>query len=90
MRSLEALLELIQGGYRMPRPEHCPWELYTVMTECWSYQPCRRPSWSCLVSRLRSLYNSVLPGTYLELLASTVPNTPQSSPDNSQVPINIC
>ena len=22
----------------MPRPEHCPWNLYCVIKECWSYQ----------------------------------------------------
>ena len=77
VRSLEALLELIKGGYRwkrkttenailehiwqfvqiaelqchhdtseleksqyfrMPRPDHCPWSLYSVIKECWSYQ----------------------------------------------------
>jgi len=85
VRSLEALLELIKGGYRMPRPDHCPWSLYSVIKECWSYQPEARPTWQNLVATLRSLYNQALPGTYLELLSAVSHPTPTSSPENSDV-----
>jgi len=85
VRSLEALLELIKGGYRMPRPDHCPWNLYCVIKDCWSYQPEGRPTWQTLVATLRSLYNQALPGTYLELLSAVSHPTPTSSPETSDV-----
>lgn len=83
VRSLEALLELIKGGYRMPRPDHCPWSLYSVIKECWSYQPEARPTWQTLVATLRSLYNQASPGTYLTLLSPISHPTPTSSPETS-------
>ncbi|XP_020620336.1 tyrosine-protein kinase receptor Tie-1-like [Orbicella faveolata] len=44
---------LLQTGYRMPRPRHLSEELYAIMTECWEEQPQKRPTfqWLCFAVR---------------------------------------
>ena len=39
-----AVLEIIQTGYRIPVPPGCPEDIYRVMTECWREIPSTRPS----------------------------------------------
>ena len=93
--SLEALLELIKDGYRMSRPEHCPWRLWSIIKTCWMYQPEARPTWSHLISSLLQLYQDTQPGEYLELANHCLP-TPPSSTENSgeqfqpAVPVRSC
>ena len=80
--TLDALLELIKDGYRMSRPEHCPWRLWSIIKTCWMYQPEARPTWSHLISSLLQLYQDTQPGEYLELASHCLP-TPPSSTENS-------
>lgn len=46
------VLEKIQTGYRMPRPQDCPEHLYGVMEECWMGEPDKRPTFETLKWRL--------------------------------------
>ena len=80
--TLEALLELIKDGYRMSRPQHCPWRLWSIIKTCWMYQPEARPTWSHLISSVLELYQDTLPGEYLELANHSLP-TPPSSTENT-------
>ena len=34
----------IENGDRLPFPKNCPTALYHVMTQCWSYEPSKRPN----------------------------------------------
>uniref|UniRef100_T1K210 receptor protein-tyrosine kinase n=1 Tax=Tetranychus urticae TaxID=32264 RepID=T1K210_TETUR len=36
--------DYLKVGYRLPRPEHCPPEVYSVMKECWVEDPKSRPT----------------------------------------------
>ncbi|XP_078374585.1 ephrin type-A receptor 4-like isoform X2 [Oculina patagonica] len=47
--------DLLQTGYRMPRPRHISKELYSIMTECWQEQPDKRPTFQWLCSAVRRL-----------------------------------
>lgn len=47
MGSKEAF-EHVQQGYRMPRPEICPSEVYEVILTCWNSNPPSRPSFDFL------------------------------------------
>lgn len=39
-------------GNRLPRPEICTNELYSLMLKCWEYEPQERPSFKELVEML--------------------------------------
>ena len=43
----------IENGERLPLPPNCPPALYHLMTECWSYEPSKRPTFQDLKTRLR-------------------------------------
>merc|ERR1719494_326734 len=48
----EELLDFLQSGKRMPCPQHCPVEMYTIMRDCWLEQPDQRPTFTQLVERV--------------------------------------
>lgn len=47
MGSKEAF-ELVQKGYRIPKPDICPREVYDVILTCWNFNPPPRPSFDFL------------------------------------------
>ncbi|KAL5497198.1 hypothetical protein EMCRGX_G013624 [Ephydatia muelleri] len=49
--SNDDLLKTLKVGYRMEKPENCSHEVYIIMLECWSGDPCARPSFSHLKSK---------------------------------------
>ena len=34
-----AILAMLKGGYRMPKPDDCPDDIYHIMKACWEYYP---------------------------------------------------
>lgn len=40
------ILQMIDSGERLPRPQTCPKEYYDVMLRCWTYEEEARPSFS--------------------------------------------
>lgn len=48
----------IQRGYRMPRPDSCPTQLYEIMTSCWKMRPEDRPTFEYLQSVLDDFYTA--------------------------------
>lgn len=34
----------IENGERLALPSNCPPRLYSLMSQCWSYEPSKRPS----------------------------------------------
>uniref|UniRef100_A0A3P9KAZ8 Tyrosine-protein kinase n=1 Tax=Oryzias latipes TaxID=8090 RepID=A0A3P9KAZ8_ORYLA len=48
----------IQRGYRMPRPENCPTQLYEIMTSCWKFRPEDRPTFEYMQSVLDDFYTA--------------------------------
>jgi len=49
------LLEKLLYSYRMPKPEHCSDEVYTIMEECWALESTDRPSFERLCKELLTL-----------------------------------
>ncbi|XP_005166438.1 tyrosine-protein kinase Fes/Fps isoform X1 [Danio rerio] len=45
----------VERGYRMPAPNNCPDEIYTLMCQCWQYDPRKRPSFLKLKADLGAL-----------------------------------
>lgn len=52
------VIQCLELGYRMPRPELCPPELYAVMLKCWQNNPEERPTFEYLQSTLEDFYTS--------------------------------
>jgi len=53
---LFSVLDKLETGYRMPRPEGCPPEVYALMRDCWHTEPERRPSFEAIRRRLETMY----------------------------------
>ncbi|XP_067030252.1 tyrosine kinase receptor Cad96Ca-like isoform X2 [Acropora muricata] len=49
------IANLLQHGYRMPKPEHVDNDLYQVMVNCWHSEPEARPSFSDLTQQLKRM-----------------------------------
>uniref|UniRef100_A0A672TEZ3 non-specific protein-tyrosine kinase n=1 Tax=Sinocyclocheilus grahami TaxID=75366 RepID=A0A672TEZ3_SINGR len=47
------VINQLEQGVRLPKPERCPPTLYSLMTRCWAYSPVERPSFAELVCKLR-------------------------------------
>uniref|UniRef100_A0A671N853 Tyrosine-protein kinase n=1 Tax=Sinocyclocheilus anshuiensis TaxID=1608454 RepID=A0A671N853_9TELE len=52
------VMSSVQRGYRMPRPENCPTELYEIMTSCWKSKPDDRPTFDYIQSVLDDFYTA--------------------------------
>ncbi|KAJ8338712.1 hypothetical protein SKAU_G00354980 [Synaphobranchus kaupii] len=75
--SNQDVMELVRGRQVLPCPDDCPAWIYTLMLECWSEFPARRPRFKEIHGRLRaweslSNYNS-------SAQASGTSNTTQTS-----------
>ncbi|XP_076835393.1 protein-tyrosine kinase 2-beta isoform X2 [Brachyhypopomus gauderio] len=46
----------LEQGVRLPKPELCPPTLYTLMTHCWAYNPRDRPRFTELVCSLSDVH----------------------------------
>lgn len=49
------LLEMLNAGYRMEKPQHCHPSLYKVMKSCWEERPSDRPTFEELSVTLSHL-----------------------------------
>ncbi|CAG5897171.1 unnamed protein product [Menidia menidia] len=52
------VISSVQRGYRMPRPDNCPLELYDIMTSCWKDRPGDRPTFDYIQSVLNDFYTA--------------------------------
>ncbi|XP_044164816.1 fibroblast growth factor receptor 2-like isoform X1 [Acropora millepora] len=51
------IANLLQQGYRMPKPEHVENDLYQIMMNCWQSEPETRPSFCDLTQQLKGMEN---------------------------------
>jgi len=49
------IVNLLQEGYRMPKPEHVDDELYEIMMICWQNDPDARPTFADLRNKLKEM-----------------------------------
>ena len=52
------VIRALERGYRMPRPDNCPEELYNIMTRCWKNRPEERPTFEYIQSVLDDFYTA--------------------------------
>ncbi|XP_051725193.1 protein-tyrosine kinase 2-beta isoform X3 [Ctenopharyngodon idella] len=50
------VINQLEQGVRLPKPERCPPTLYSLMTRCWAYIPNERPSFAKLVCQLSDVH----------------------------------
>eukprot|EP00042_Codosiga_hollandica_P058925 m.895756 g.895756 ORF g.895756 m.895756 type:complete len:756 (-) comp60001_c0_seq1:180-2447(-) len=50
------VLEKLESGYRMPRPEGCPRPVYALMKHCWQQEPDNRPTFADIKKKLDSMF----------------------------------
>ncbi|CAH3158937.1 unnamed protein product, partial [Pocillopora meandrina] len=51
------IANLLQEGYRMPKPQHVDDKLYDIMIKCWKDDPNLRPSFEKLRNKLKEMEN---------------------------------
>ncbi|XP_033123154.1 tyrosine-protein kinase FRK-like isoform X2 [Anneissia japonica] len=56
--SNNTIMEEVIGGLRLPKPQNCSNELYTVMNACWHSTPDSRPSFESLAGNLDNVISS--------------------------------
>uniref|UniRef100_A0A8C5P8G1 Tyrosine-protein kinase n=1 Tax=Leptobrachium leishanense TaxID=445787 RepID=A0A8C5P8G1_9ANUR len=52
------VIDRLDCGYRMPQPENCPKELYSLMLVCWKDKPEERPTFDFLRSMLEDFFTA--------------------------------
>ncbi|KAM3602976.1 uncharacterized protein V6R79_014295 [Siganus canaliculatus] len=50
------VINQLEQGIRLPKPENCPPALYSLMTRCWSYDPRERPNFTELVVKISDVH----------------------------------
>ncbi|KAE8278304.1 Protein-tyrosine kinase 2-beta [Larimichthys crocea] len=50
------VINQLESGIRLPKPQLCPPILYSLLTRCWAYEPNSRPSFSELVCSLSEIH----------------------------------
>ncbi|KAK5880230.1 hypothetical protein CesoFtcFv8_023279 [Champsocephalus esox] len=53
------VINQLEQGIRLPKPDNCPPALYSLMTRCWSYDPRERPNFTELVVKISDVHNMV-------------------------------
>ncbi|XP_068006309.1 tyrosine-protein kinase HCK [Melanerpes formicivorus] len=52
------VIKALERGYRMPRTENCPEELYAIMLRCWNTKPEDRPTFESTQSILEDFFTA--------------------------------
>lgn len=50
------VINQLEQGIRLPKPDNCPPALYSLMTRCWSYDHRERPNFTELVVKIRYFF----------------------------------
>ncbi|XP_037305384.2 protein tyrosine kinase 2 beta, b [Pungitius pungitius] len=50
------VINQLEQGIRLPKPDNCPPALYSLMTRCWSYDPSERPTFTELVVKISDVH----------------------------------
>ena len=55
---VDQVVEEVERGYRMPKPNLCPDKLYDIMMTCWREEPMERPTFETLQWQLEEFYTT--------------------------------
>ncbi|KAF7262178.1 hypothetical protein EG68_00513 [Paragonimus skrjabini miyazakii] len=51
----QAVISMLERGYRLPCPHHCPPEVFGLISECWLSEADKRPEFSKITVRLQAI-----------------------------------
>ncbi|XP_015242030.1 PREDICTED: protein-tyrosine kinase 2-beta-like isoform X2 [Cyprinodon variegatus] len=54
------VINLLESGTRLGKPQKCPPTIYSLLTRCWSYEPHSRPTFRDLVLSFREIHKMEL------------------------------
>lgn len=57
--SNKEVVENIMRGERLPKPENCPEEFWTIILSCWNINPQERPKFSDLTKQIQGIIKTV-------------------------------
>ena len=72
------LVEKLEAGYRMSKPESCPQLMYQLMRECWQESAEKRPSFEEIQSNLQDMIESHFGARRYARLSKTFQDDPLS------------
>jgi hypothetical protein len=52
----EQVAEAVMKGYRLPSPDQCPPEVYTLMRQCWNETSIQRPNFTVIFQKLHTIW----------------------------------
>ncbi|XP_053743254.1 protein-tyrosine kinase 2-beta-like isoform X2 [Synchiropus splendidus] len=84
------VINQLESGVRLPKPQSCPPMVYSMLTKCWSYSSHNRPAFSELVCSLSEIHRLVVDqeersGSALTLAGYSLAQPP---PKPSRIPGN--
>ncbi|CAG09125.1 unnamed protein product, partial [Tetraodon nigroviridis] len=85
------VINQLEQGIRLPKPETCPPALYSLMTRCWAYDPKERPSFTELVpSRMKPgrFGNTLSIGLHIQLNEALCASSPDLASPCYQSPFD--
>lgn len=50
------VIRKLENGERLALPNHCPPRLYSLMSQCWSYEPSKRPTFKEIRETLQYVF----------------------------------
>lgn len=65
--SLQPLYDFLKRGQRMPKPDMCPSEVYSLMRWTWAEEPDQRPDFALVVEKLDEMLARFSSAEYLDL-----------------------
>ncbi|XP_042368831.1 protein-tyrosine kinase 2-beta-like [Plectropomus leopardus] len=54
------VINQLESGVRLPKPQQCPPTVYSLLTRCWAYEPQGRPGFNQLVCSLSDIHRMEL------------------------------
>lgn len=58
------VIRKLENGERLALPDRCPPRLYSLMSQCWSYEPSKRPTFKDIRENLQYVLFLIIIGCY--------------------------
>ena len=56
---VNTLVNMLQNGYRLEKPQHCPDEVYNLMYRCWNADKHRRPLFKTIAAEMKNILSEL-------------------------------